>query len=58
MYRVEREVDNEWEFYGEEKELGAAIFLTQEAFMQDHLIDEFYVYRVVDSNDVQVFRSY
>ncbi|MNK83913.1 hypothetical protein D3C87_1037460 [compost metagenome] len=57
MFKVEREVGNDWEYYSEHKELSDAIFCTEEAFMQDHLNDEFYVYRVLDSDGKVVFKS-
>lgn len=58
--KVEREVGhNNWEEYSEyaDDDLSGAIFCTEEAFMQDHLNDEFYVYRVVNSDGKVVFKS-
>ena len=57
MFTVERAVGNYWEFYAECKLLEDAIFSTEEAFMQDHLNDEFHVYRVVDADGETVFTS-
>lgn len=57
MFKVEREVGNTWEEYAEYKDLSDAIFCTEEAFMQDHLNDEFYVYRVLDADGNVVYKS-
>lgn len=57
-YRIEREVGfANWEEYSTDTVLSDAIFQTEEAFMQDHLVGEFYVYRILDENGVEVYRS-
>lgn len=56
MFIVERQVGNDWEKYAEESTLPDAIFCTEEAFMQDNLEDEFYVYRVMHKGS-EVYKS-